>query len=300
MLKASRSLSAVVGAVLAFLGIMNTPSASAAVAPGMELLGRTSLGKVFHDSDVIDLGHCGTPQNSPVRSVQVEVRFANVEIDEVVLQFGDGSEQRLSIREYFNPGSSSRVIDLNGDRRCVRRIFVTGRTLELFAPEAVVAVYGSRFYGGNEGHHDHDGDHDGDHDRDHHDGDHHGDYDDDFHGHRFLGATYLSGHHDHDRIVLGSCRHRSGGGMYGRDVARTLQFRVTENDAQIDSVIVVFGNGQAQEIDIRRFFEEGTYSAPKDLNGDRRCIQEILVSGHTIENRRNGFEEARFEIFALD
>jgi|GEM_PF-3397536 len=296
MLKGYRSVPVVVGAVFAFLGLIYSPSASAAVAPGMELLGRTSLGKVFHDSDIIDLGQCGTPQNSPVRSVQIEVRFASVEVHEVVLQFGDGTEQHLGVREYFNPGASSRVIDLNGDRRCVRRIFVTGRTLEIFAPQAVVAIYASRFYGGNGGHDDHDRD---DHDRGHH-GDHDRDYDDDFHGHRFLGATYLNGHHDHDRIPLGNCRHRPAGGMFGRDVVRTLQFRVTENDAQIDHILVVFGNGQAQEIDVRRFFEEGTYSAVKDLEGERRCIQEILISGHTVQSRRNGFQEARFEIFALD
>lgn len=282
-----REVKVVLGAVFAFMGLINAQSASAAIAPGMEFLGRTSLDKLFHDSDVIDLGPCGTHENSPVRAVQIEVRFAPVQIEEIAVQFGDGSEQRLPVHEFFSPDSSSRVFDLPGDTRCVRRVYVTGRTLEVFGPQAAIAIYGTRFYGGGHG--------DGDHDRDR------GDHGRDFEGRRFLGATSLDDHHDHDIIRLGNCFRRPGvPGMGGRDSARVLQFRVTGNDAEIHQVIVVYGSGQAEEIRIRPFFEQNSSSDPKDLAGQRRCIQEIMVSGRTINNHRYGFAEARFEVYALE
>lgn len=242
------------------------------VAPNMEYLGSTQLGNIFSDSDVMDFGACGSYENPPIQAVQLEVSRAEVEIQEIVLQFGNGQEQRLSVRSFFQPGSASRVIDLEGNSRCVRRAFITGRTLS-FGSQGRVTLFGFRNRlepnPGN-GH--------------------------DFQ--RFLGATYLEFRGDSDVIQLGSCGRNPR--EDSPDRVSALRFRVTRNDAEIDHILVQFGNGQTQEIEVRNFFEEGTWSVRKDLAGDRRCIDRIYVYGRTVDHRGRGFGEARFEVYGLD
>lgn len=242
------------------------------ISPEMEYLGSTHLGNVFSDSDVIEFGQCGTPANPFVHSVQLQVGRAEVEIQEIVLQFGNGQEQRLSVRSYFQPGSISRVIDLAGDERCVKRAFITGRTLGL-GMQGVVSLYGvrSRQEAGP---------------------------------HpvpvyqRFLGATYLEFQGDSDVIRLGRCGRNPGDS--GLDRASAVRFRVTGNNAEIDHVLVQFGNGHSEEIEVRSYFEQGSWSARKDLIGERRCIQNVYVYGRTVDTRGGGSGEARFEVYALD
>jgi len=243
------------------------------IAPDMEYFGRTKLGNIFSDSDVINFGACGTRENSPVHAVQLEVSRAEVEIQEIVLQFGNGEEQRLSVRSFFRPGTSSRVIDLEGNFRCVQRAFITGRTLS-FGPEGVVALYGLRRVmpepnpgNGNR-------------------------------FQRFLGATYLEFRGDSDVIQLGRCGHNPRD--YGPDRASALVFRVTRNNAEIDHIVVQFGNGQSQEIQVRNFFEENSWSVRKDLDGGRRCVDKIYVYGRTVDTRGGGMGESRFEVYGLD
>lgn len=242
------------------------------IAPNMEYLGSTKLGNIFSDSDVMDFGACGTHENSPVQAVQLEVSRAEVEIQELVLQFGNGNEQRLSVRSYFQPGTTSRVIDLDGNLRCVRRAFITGRTLS-FGSQGVVTLFGVRRMGEpNPGN-----------------------------GHefqRFLGATYLEFRGDSDVIQLGRC----GGNPreQGPDRVSALRFRVTRNNAEIERILVQFGNGHTQEIQVRNFFEENSWSVRKDLDGERRCVDKIYVYGRTADTRGGGFGEARFEVYGLD
>lgn len=242
------------------------------VSPNMEYLGSTRLGNIFSDSDVMEFGACGTLENPPVQAVQLEVSRAEVEIQEIVLQFGNGEEQRLSVRSFFQPGSTSRVIDLEGNFRCVRRAFITGRTLS-FSSQGVVTLYGvRRMVEPNPGNgHDYQ---------------------------RFLGATYLEFRGDSDEIHLGRCGRNPR--EESPDRVSALRFRVTRNNAEIDHIVVQFGNGQTQEIEVRNFFQEGSWSVRKDLAGERRCVDRIYVHGRTVDTRGGGFGEARFEVYGLD
>jgi hypothetical protein len=230
----------------------------------IEYLGQTELGHFFSDSDVVEFGGCNGPQNEFVQSVQLRVEKSVVEIDELVLQYGNGQTSTVSVRDTFNPGTQSRLIDLPGGERCVTRAFIRGKTMS-FGSQGVVKFFGYRFR------------------------------------HlpppprhtSLLGTTFLEYERDADRIFISECD------RYSKKVARKLQLQITNNDARIFDIKVRFGNGEVVEIPVRDFFAEGSWTVEKDLPGDLRCIQEIYVIGRTVANHR-GYDRAQIRVYGLN
>jgi len=98
---------------------------------------------------------------------------------------------------------------------------------------------------------------------------------------RLLGETSLTFFPDKDKIKINEC----GIGE--------LKIVVKKHDAEVDQIVVRFGNGGTQELNVRENFREGSSSRWIDLNGRRdRCISEIAVKG-----KSKGFEKARLQIF---
>jgi len=70
------------------------------------------------DHDVIHVGkHEGW-----FRAIQFRVEGGAVEFDRVVVHFGNGTEERLDVRERIPDGGSTRAIDLPGDRRHIENV----------------------------------------------------------------------------------------------------------------------------------------------------------------------------------
>lgn len=78
------------------------------------------------------------------KSVQLRVKGAPVEIDNVKVTFGNGNSQDLSIRDRIPAGGSTRSIDLQGDvkERTIRKVDFDYRT-ETAGQKAVVELWGS-------------------------------------------------------------------------------------------------------------------------------------------------------------
>ena len=86
------------------------------------LLGSTSL-EFNRDADIIRVPHiCG------ITNIQMTVRGNDAQVDYLVIRYGNSEVEQLNLRDYFREGSSSRLINLNGGRRCIEEIFVQGRT----------------------------------------------------------------------------------------------------------------------------------------------------------------------------
>jgi hypothetical protein len=102
----------------------STPIAKAA---GHVVLGKVHLGE-RKDRDVVNLQPCKSSPNIPVRSLKVEARKFQAEIDRLKVVFQNGQEQVLQVRDVFRPGTDSRWIDLAGDARCIDKIVVIGDT----------------------------------------------------------------------------------------------------------------------------------------------------------------------------
>lgn len=231
----------------------------------LEYLGQTRIQNIFSDSDVVNFGSCSGHNNSNLQYLQLRVDREPVEIEDLVIEYGNGERDRLYVRERFEPGTASRLIDLKGYERCVTKAFVRARTLT-FYNEGIVSFYGYRQHhvmppGPGPG--------------------------------RFLvGRTQLDYSRDADRIFVSRCdRHDSV-------IARQLQIHVGGNDANIEEFVVTFGNGEVVNIPVREFFADNSWSQLKDLPGNQRCIREIFVMGRTLNHRFNG-GRANVDVFGF-
>lgn len=218
----------------------------------IEYLGQTELGHFFSDSDRVEFGRCDGPNNNPVNSIQLRVERSPVEIEELVIQFGNGQTERISVRSEFRPGSESRIIDLPGATRCVERAYITGRTMSFNSSQGVVKFYGfrsaplpppSRY--------------------------------------KLIGVTNLEYDRDADSIIVSRCENNS------KVFAKKIKLQILNNTAQIFDLKVRYGNGEVEDIPVRDFFEPGSWTVEKDLNGALRCITEIFVIGRTLNNNHN-------------
>jgi len=79
------------------------------------------------------------------RAIRIEVEGGDLEMFDVKLTFGNGEMFSPGTRLYFREGTRSRVIDLPGDARIIRRIAFFYRSA-LFGAQgrAIVHVYGRR------------------------------------------------------------------------------------------------------------------------------------------------------------
>jgi hypothetical protein len=103
-----------------------------------ELLGRKSVSFVGVDHDTLDVGR----SQGRFRELKIVVEGAPVEMYDVRVVFGDGSEFRPQTRLFFEPNTQSRAIDLPGRARVIRKIdFVYRKTSGLFR-QATVSVFG--------------------------------------------------------------------------------------------------------------------------------------------------------------
>ncbi|MBT3983996.1 MAG: DUF2541 family protein [Bacteriovoracaceae bacterium] len=89
-------------------------------------LGTTSL-LDSKDVDTLKLGPClPGKHNKKVVAFKLKVFSKGAEVDSVKLTFFGGGKQKLKMREFFAPGTSSRWINLKGGARCIRKIVIKG------------------------------------------------------------------------------------------------------------------------------------------------------------------------------
>jgi len=81
----------------------------------------------------------------------------------------------------------------------------------------------------------------------------------------FLGEANVDGRMDHDTIKVGG-----GSGMY-----RAIQLKVSGGPIEFMKVIVHYGNGNAEPVEIREKIPAGGKTRVIDLPGERRVIQSV-------------------------
>jgi len=96
---------------------LSTGTASAGRLRGWELIGQATVSDA-RDHDVIPV----TGAQGNFRRVQVKVFERPVQFREMTIQFANGSDQNVELREVIRAGRSSRVIDLEGGDRTIRSI----------------------------------------------------------------------------------------------------------------------------------------------------------------------------------
>ena len=106
------------GLTLVSLILLAICTAGADQSPGRwELLGQREV-DFKNDHDQIDVGR----SEGRFRQIEIRVKNAPIEVSDMVVTFGNDETFKPNLRHRFAEGSGSRVIDLPGDRRTIKRI----------------------------------------------------------------------------------------------------------------------------------------------------------------------------------
>jgi hypothetical protein len=119
-----------------FLALIASAFAGAA-EQRWELLGRQEV-SYRGERDRIDVGR----REGKFKQLQIRVDGAPVEIQDVVVTFGNDETFSPKIKHRFDENSRTRNIDLPGDRRVIKRIDFAYRSPDRREGKGVVEVYG--------------------------------------------------------------------------------------------------------------------------------------------------------------
>jgi hypothetical protein len=97
----------------------------------------------------------------------------------------------------------------------------------------------------------------------------------------YLGNAHVDGQSDHDNISVGAAA-----GRY-----RFLQLRVVNAPIEFDHVVVHYGNGEPQTLQVREFIRAGGRTRAIPLDGDR--IVHSLELWYSKANPNSGRPEVR-------
>ncbi len=103
------------------------------------LIGRAQAGhSADHDTIVVEGPH------DDFRKIKFKVTDAPVNIDRIVVTYDNGDPDRIDVREEIQKGGESRVIDLKGGKRSLRKIEFWYDTKGLLKGKADVTVFGKK------------------------------------------------------------------------------------------------------------------------------------------------------------
>lgn len=97
----------------------------------------------------------------------------------------------------------------------------------------------------------------------------------------YLGNAHVDGQHDHDNISVGD-----HAGRY-----RFLQLRVVKASIEFDHIIVHYGDGEAQTLEVRDVIRAGERSRAIPLDGDR--LVQSLELWYSRANPNSGKPEVK-------
>jgi len=225
-----------------------------ALAAQWELLGSRRVSYAV-DRDVIDVGAVEGRFNA----LRIEVSQGDLEMFNIRITFGDGTSWSPETRIAFHQGSRSRVIDLPGPTRVVRRVAFLYRS-RARRGYASVQLYGRQAGGGADvatpagpaataqpG------------------------------AWQPLGTRTVNFRLDHDAIAAG-----------GQGTFRQVRFIVEGGDLEMFNVLITFANGERWSPATRLRFDEGSRTRVIDLPGAARTIRRIDFHYRSVTGGRQG------------
>jgi hypothetical protein len=170
------------------------------------------------------------------QSIQLRVTGGPVEFQRVVVNYGNGTSEELEVRENIRAGGQTRAIDLRGTDRIINSVdFLYSKGTWRPSARPRVTLYGEKFIAPRPG------------------------------PWALLGETTVDGQRDRDRIVLG----RSEGRF------QSIQLRVIGAPVEFQRVVVNYGNGTSEELEVRDHIPAGGQTRAIDLRGNDRVINSV-------------------------
>jgi hypothetical protein len=90
-----------------------------------------------NDHDQIDVGR----REGRFRQLQVTVKNAPIEVYDMVVTMGNDETFKPKLRHKFTQGSGSRIIDLPGERRSIKRIDFNYKSISRREGKGIVEVF---------------------------------------------------------------------------------------------------------------------------------------------------------------
>jgi hypothetical protein len=169
------------------------------------------------------------------QSIQLRVAGAPVEFQRVVVRYGNGTSEEVELRDRISAGGQTRAIDLRGTDRIINGVEFLYNKAN-WRPSARPRV---TLYGVR--------------------------FDPRPGPWRLLGQTTVDGQRDRDRIALG----RSEGSF------QSIQLRVAGAPVEFQRVVVHYGNGTSEEVELRDRISAGGQTRAIDLRGNDRVISSV-------------------------
>ena len=105
--------------------------------PGWEKLGQRKVDRAL-DRDEIFV----TASEGRFTAVKLIVRRSAINLHKVVIHFANGGEQEVAVRNNIPAGGETRVIDINGGKRVIRKVVFWYDTKGLLNDKAVLELWG--------------------------------------------------------------------------------------------------------------------------------------------------------------
>ncbi len=110
-----------------------------ATAAQWEKLGQRSV-KRGVDKDVMHV----TIANGGFRQLKIAVKKSPVNIKKIIVEYANGKRDELKLRSVISAGSESRLMDLRGGKRVIRKVTFYYETIERRRGKAIVTAWGRR------------------------------------------------------------------------------------------------------------------------------------------------------------
>lgn len=104
---------------------------------GWEMLGMRKVNYALDHDEILV-----TRAEGVFSALKIKVKKAPINMHKLVVHFGNGETEELEVRNNFSAGSESRVIDLPGNRRVIRKIDFWYDTKNLAARKGIIEIWG--------------------------------------------------------------------------------------------------------------------------------------------------------------
>lgn len=225
--------------ILALMAAVIAFPAFARPATEWVLLGEKRVG-LLDQGDILQVGQ----GEGPFLQLRIKVSGNDVAIESIRVRFLNGEEQLIRVDQIVREGQVSRDIDLLGARRGIRDIIIRYDGRQIFGGTPRVAIFGEKVVGPDT-----------------------------------AGPAGGPGRLDViDRQTV-------------ENISDRIEFRVGPQDGRLTkiairavggaltfrNILVTFGNGESQSIDVIERLEPGQESALFDLEGDRRLVERVSI-----------------------
>ncbi|HYV94281.1 MAG TPA: hypothetical protein VE978_21080 [Chitinophagales bacterium] len=253
----------VLAIVVSYTSVAQEPAVISSDKTGWHKIGETTVDFKKDRDEVVVMG------SDRFAALRFKLTDASIDLQDLEVYYESGDKQVIQVRTPIAKGTESRVIDLNGGERSLKKIVFVYKTIPNQRDEkAHVEIWGLKT---NE-------ERPGDAKPATTTGDNP--------GWQKIGERIVDFKKDRDELMVS-----------GTDRFKSIRFKVTDASIVLQDIEVHYENGDKQDIQVRAPISKGSESRALDLNGGDRAIQKIVFVYKTIPNQRE--ERAHLEIWGL-